>query len=298
MKQTQFNLIWMQGQTCDGDSMSVVNATDPDLIGFLERNNINLLYHPTLSPQFGDEAAALFKKCLSGEIPVQIFVFEGSVPTKPGYGDFFEGADVRTMVQNFASKAMLTIAVGTCAAFGGLPAAYPNESGAVGLQWTRYDKGGLLGKEYMSAIGLPVVNIPGCPTHPDWVLGTLQSFRMGRAIHLDKFNRPLDFFAEHVHRGCKFNEYHENALWAKDFNEIGCLAAGLGCKGRTTNADCNIRLWNNVSTCTRTGSPCIGCCDPGFPETMFPFNKETLDLPDDLLTEIRERNAILHGGKA
>jgi len=293
----EFNLIWMQGQTCDGDSMSVINATEPDFLGFLERNKINLIYHPTLSPVFGDDAQELFKKCLSGEIPVQIFVFEGSIPTKKGFGDFFEMEDVRTMVTNFANQAMLTIAVGTCAAYGGLPAAEPNETGAVGLQWTKYDIGGLLGEDFMSMLGLPVVNIPGCPTHPDWVLGTLQSFRMGRAIRLDKYNRPLDFFEEKVHRGCKLCEYLEYGLWAKDFTELGCLAASLGCKGRTTNADCNIRLWNGVSTCTRSGAPCIGCCDPGFPEEMFPFNKETLDLPVSLQTEIDARNKVIHGSE-
>ena len=164
----EFNLIWMQGQTCAGDSMSVINATEPDFLGFLERNKINLLYHPTLSPVFGDDAQELFNKCLSGEIPVQIFVFEGSIPTKKGFGDFFEMEDVRSMVTNFANQAMLTIAVGTCAAYGGLPAAEPNETGAVGMQWTKYEIGGLLGEDFMSMLGLPVVNIPGCPTHPDF----------------------------------------------------------------------------------------------------------------------------------
>lgn len=292
----QFNLIWMQGQTCDGDSMSIINATEPDFLGFLKRNDINLLYHPTLSPMYGNEAQELFDKCLSGEIPIQIFVFEGSVPNKAGFGDFFEMEDVRTMVANFASKAMLTIAVGTCAAYGGVPSAAPNETEATGLQWNNYEFGGLLGEDFMTTLGLPVVNIPGCPTHPDWVLGTLQSFRMGRAIHLDKYNRPLDFFEEKVHRGCKHNEYHEHALWAKDFTKTGCLAASLGCKGRTTNADCNIRLWNGVSTCTRSGSPCIGCCDPGFPENMMPFDEETLNLPEDLRLEVKSRNEILQRG--
>ena len=288
----EFNLIWMQGQTCDGDSMSVVDATEPNFLEFFARNKINLLYHPTLSPIYGDDAQKLFKKCLSGEIPVHIFVFEGSVPTKDGFGDFFVMEDVRTMVKNFAAKSMLTIAAGTCAAYGGLPSAAPNESGAVGLQWKGYESGGILGKDYVSELGLPVINIPGCPTHPDWVLGTLQSFIMGRAIHLDKYNRPLDFFSEKVHRGCKHCEYLEHGLWAKDFTDVGCLAASLGCKGRTTNADCNIRLWNGVSTCTRSGAPCIGCCDPGFPESMMPFNKETLDLPEDVKEEVNARKAV------
>lgn len=289
----ELNLIWMQGQTCDGDSMSVLDSEEPSFIMFLKRHNIKLLYHPTLSPEFGDEAQRLFQDCLSGKIRIDIFVFEGSIPTKAGYGDFFGGKDVRTMVKDFASKSMLTIAVGTCAAFGGLPAAAPNESGATGLQFHQYTKGGFLGADYVSGLGFPVINIPGCPTHPDWVINTLLSFRLGQPVVLDEFNRPKDYFEEKVHRGCKLCEFHERGLWAKDFTEIGCLAASLGCKGRTTDADCNVRLWNGVSTCTRTGAPCIGCCDPGFPESMLPFNKETLDLPDDLRKQVKERKEIL-----
>ncbi len=291
----ELNLIWMQGQTCDGDSMSVVDSTNPDFMTFLEQNRIRLLYHPTLSPPFGDEAQALFNDCLEGRTKIDIFVFEGSVPTKEGYGDFFAGRDVRTMVKNFAGKAMITVAVGTCAAFGGIPAAPPNESGAVGLQFSNHKKGGFLGEQYMSGLGFPVINIPGCPTHPDWVINTILSFRVGQPVVLDKYNRPKDYFEEKVHRGCKLCEFHERSLWAKDFGELGCLAASLGCKGRTTHADCNIRLWNNVSSCTRSGSPCIGCCDPGFPMSMTPFNRETLELPHGVLEELQERNAIIRG---
>ncbi|MBN1793129.1 hypothetical protein JW826_05590 [Candidatus Woesearchaeota archaeon] len=292
----ELNLIWMQGQTCDGDSMSVIDAELPDFITFLARNKINLLYHPTLSPQFGPEAQKLFEDCLSGKVRVDIFVFEGSVPTKDGYGDFL-GTDVKTVVKNFASKAMITVAVGTCAAFGGIPAAPPNESGSMGLQFKCYKKGGWLGEEYVSGLGFPVINIPGCPTHPDWVINTLQSFRLGRPVILDEYNRPKDYFEEKVHRGCKHCEFHERGLWAKNYTEIGCYAAELGCKGRTTNADCNIRLWNGVSSCTRSGAPCIGCCDPGFPMSMTPFSEETLSLPEDVKVIVNAKKKVLYGGE-
>lgn len=292
----ELNLIWMQGQTCDGDSMSVFDTQQPDFLTFLERNKINLLYHPTVSPIFGDEAKQLFDDCLSGKTRIDIFVFEGSVPMKDGFGDFFEGKDIKGMVKNFAEKSMITVAVGTCAAYGGIPAAPPNESGATGLQFDGRTKGGFLGEKYMSGLGFPVINIPGCPTHPDWVINTIQSFRLGRPVTLDDFNRPKDYFDEKVHRGCKLCECHERGLWAKDFTEVGCYAASLGCKGRTTNSDCNIRLWNGVSSCTRSGAPCIGCTDPSFPMSMTPFNKETLNLPKDLYDEVQARKKIIYGG--
>jgi NiFe hydrogenase small subunit HydA len=293
----ELNVIWMQGQSCDGDSMSVVDAERPDFITFLAKNKINLLYNPTLSPVFGEEACKLFKDCMSGKTRIDIFIMEGSVPMKDGFGDFFMGTDVKGMVKNFASKAMITIAIGTCACFGGIPSAPPNESGATGLQYSGYSKGGFLGADYVSGLGFPVINIPGCPTHPDWLINTLQSFRLGRPVILDKFNRPKDYFEEKVHRGCKHCEFHERGLWAKQFTELGCYAAALGCKGRTTNADCNIRLWNGVSSCTRSGAPCIGCCDPGFPMTMTPFDKETLSLPEELREQMAENHKLIGGGK-
>jgi uptake hydrogenase small subunit len=293
----ELNLIWMQGSSCDGDSMSVIESTNPDFLTFLDAYKINLLYHPTLSPIFGDEAQKLFKDCMDGKKRVDIFVLEGAIPTKKGFGDYFEGSDVRQMVLKLAAKSMITIAAGTCASFGGIPRAAPNESGATGMQFSGYEKGGLLGKDYMSGLGFPVINIPGCPTHPDWVINTILSFRIGKPVVLDKYNRPKDYFEEKVHRGCKYCEFHERGLWAKDFTELGCLAASLGCKGRTTNADCNVRLWNNISSCTRSGSPCIGCCDPGFPEAMMPFNKETLELPIELKEQIQERKNVIAGGE-
>jgi NiFe hydrogenase small subunit HydA len=290
----ELNLIWMQGQSCDGDSMSVVDAERPDFITFLKRNKINLLYHPTLSPIFGEDAQKLFNDCLSGKTRIDIFVFEGAIPTKEGFGDFFEGKDVKTMVKNFAAKANITVAVGTCAAFGGIPSAPPNESGATGMQWHGHKKGGFLGSDYVSGLGFPVINIPGCPTHPDWVINTLQSFRLGRPVLLDEYNRPKDFFEEKVHRGCKHCEFHERGLWAKEYTEVGCYAASLGCKGRTTNSDCNIRLWNGVSSCTRSGAPCIGCTDPGFPVSMLPFRNETLNLPADIESMVKDKKKIIY----
>jgi len=51
-----FNLIWMQGLTCAGNQMATVNAKDPDFLGFLAEHNVNVVYMPTLSPEFGEDA--------------------------------------------------------------------------------------------------------------------------------------------------------------------------------------------------------------------------------------------------
>ena len=60
-----------------------------------------------------------------------------------------------TIAKEISPKAMGVIALGTCASYGGLPAAAPNPTGAKGLMH-------FLGKDYRSALGLPVINVSGC----------------------------------------------------------------------------------------------------------------------------------------
>lgn len=291
-----FNLIWIIGQTCEGNTMALLNGSDPDFFTFLEQNNINLLYHPTISPAFGEEAQQIFDDCLSGKTPVHLFVVEGAVPTREGHGDYFRlhGKIMgKEMIKNFAEQSMLTIALGACASFGGVPNTPPNESGAVGLQWDHYSMSGFLGKEYRSQIGMPVINIPGCPAHPDWFMRTVEAFTSGKGVQLDKFNRPKDIFKEKVHRGCNACEFNDAKIYAKEFTDIGCLGKEKGCKGKIVNGDCNTRLWYNTSSCTRSGHPCIGCTDPGFPGSMLPFDRKDTGLKQ----EIEERNKINRGGE-
>jgi hydrogenase small subunit len=37
-------------------------------------------------------------------------------------------------------------------------------------------------------------------------------------------------------------------------------------------------LWNHgTNWCINAGSPCIGCCEPGFPDLMAPFYQKLTD---------------------
>ncbi|WP_239501637.1 hypothetical protein, partial [Stenotrophomonas maltophilia] len=44
---------------------------------------INILWHPTVGLELGDQVGNLMKKCISGETPLDIFVFEGSIIEGP-----------------------------------------------------------------------------------------------------------------------------------------------------------------------------------------------------------------------
>ncbi len=178
-----------------------------------------------------------------------------------------------SLIERLAQVSQHTVAVGSCAAFGGMTAGGSNLTDACGLQFDVDEQGGLLGKDYRAQHGLPVVNIAGCPTHPNWVIETLAALASGmlNEAALDAFQRPR-LYADHlVHHGCTRNEYYEFKASAHKPSDLGCLMENMGCKGTQAHADCNIRLWNGEGSCTRGGYACISCTEPGFEEPGHPF---------------------------
>jgi hydrogenase small subunit len=170
-----------------------------------------------------------------------------------------------------ASKhANAVIAVGTCAAFGGIPAAENNPTGAQSVGDFLKD----------NKVRVPLINIPGCPVHPDWVTGTLVHALKFGLPELDGLNRPKAFFSRLIHDQCpRFADY-ERENFAKHFTDPGCLFK-LGCQGPITHADCTVRLWNaGTSSCIHADAPCIGCASEFFSKKKdYPF------YPRNLITE-------------
>ena len=170
-------------------------------------------------------------------------------------------------VQTFSENALVTLAVGTCASYGGMAGGSPNPTGAVGV-WD------VVGKK-------PVINIPGCPAHPDWIVGTIAHLlTYGTIPRLDNLGRPADYFGHTVHSQCPNRQkFFNQKLFAAALSEEGCLNK-LGCKGQETGADCPFRRWNSgragvedagVNWCVGARSPCQGCTEPQFPDGMSPF---------------------------
>jgi ferredoxin hydrogenase small subunit len=160
------------------------------------------------------------------------------------------------------------VAVGSCAAYGGITAGGSNPSEACGLQYDDRHRGGLLGAEFNAGSGLPVINIAGCPTHPNWVTETLIQLSMGglQADGLDELGRPRSYADHLVHHGCPRNEYYEFKASAEKPSDLGCMMEHMGCLGTQAHADCNTRLWNGEGSCLRGGYACINCTAPGFEE--------------------------------
>ncbi|HEX5393205.1 MAG TPA: HupU protein [Rhodocyclaceae bacterium] len=272
------NLLWLQSGGCGGCTLSWLGSELGPLFATLRDENIDILWHPSLSEASNHEAQELLRACANGLQPVDIICIEGALLRGPnGTGRFHTmagtGIPMIDWVCQIASRARHVVAVGTCAAYGGVTAAGPNPTDACGLQYEGSLSGGLLGAEFRDATGLPVINIAGCPTHPDWVTETLIALARGRLqdADLDPLGRPR-FYTDHlVHHGCARNEYYEFKASADRPTGQGCLMEHLGCKGTQAHADCNLRPWNGGGSCLTGGSPCIRCTEPGFEEPGHPF---------------------------
>jgi len=289
------NLLWLQSGGCGGCSMSLLNADSADLMQTLEDAGLKLLWHPSLSEQSGTDVVALLEDCLQGRTPLDVLCIEGAILQGPeGTGRFhlLGGTDtpMRDWVQRLCEVARHVVAVGSCAAWGGVSATGANPTQACGLQYDDDRPGGLMGEGYVAAGGLPVINVAGCPTHPGWVVDTLASLAAGlmQRTDLDPLNRPRFYADLLVHHGCTRNEFYEFKASAEQPSDLGCMMEHMGCKGTQAHADCNTRLWNGEGSCTRGGYACISCTEPGFqsPGHAFDATPKIAGIPVGLPTDM------------
>lgn len=270
-------LVWLQSGGCGGCTLSWLGSEWGSLFATLHDAGIELLWHPSISEASAEEARKLLEACADGQQPFDILCIEGSMLMGPaGSGRYHvvagTGRPMIEWVRRLSARAGYVVAVGSCAAFGGVTAAGVNPTDACGLQYDGNDAGGLLGTSFR-ANGLPVINVSGCPTHPDWVTETLLSLVRGelQAEGLDELARPRFYTDVLVHHGCERNEFYEFKASAEKSGDQGCLMEHMGCKGTQAHADCNLRPWNGSGSCTSGGYPCISCTEPGFEEPGHPF---------------------------
>ncbi|WP_420024393.1 HupU protein (plasmid) [Cereibacter azotoformans] len=274
------NILWLQASGCGGCTMSLLCAEAPGVFDALEGAGLRFLWHPALSLETGEEVRALLRRIEAEEVPLDILCVEGAVARGPrGTGRFQMlagmGIPMLDAVRRLAPLARHVVAVGTCAAYGGMTSAGGNPSDAVGLQYEGAHPGGALPAAFRARGGLKVINVAGCPTHPGWVIETLMMLAAGGLAEeaLDRFGRPR-FYADHlVHHGCPKNEYYEYKASARAPGEIGCMMEHMGCIGTQAVGDCNIRPWNGAGSCTSAGYACIACTAPEFEEPRHPYSE-------------------------
>ncbi len=250
------SVIWLSFQECTGCTESLTRSFDPTLENLIF-DFISLDYHHTLFAASGEAAEAARLSSMRENEGKYIVVVDGSVPL--GAGGAYATIAGKTNAQMLAETvehAAAVIAVGSCAAYGGLPGAQPNPTGAVPISQLVTSK--------------PVVNIPGCPPMPQAMAGTITFLlSFGKLPELDALGRPRTFFGETIHDRCYRRSFYERGMFAKSFDDEGahqgwCLYE-LGCKGPVTYNACASLKWNGgVSFPIQSGHGCIGCSEPHF----------------------------------
>lgn len=250
-------VLWLEGQDCAGCTISFTQILNPPATTIL-LDKISLRYHETAMAASGHLAEKVYHDTVKEG--GYVLVVEGSVPTADDRFCTVGGRPFKAILEEAAETAGAIIAVGACAAYGGIPAATPSKG--VGL-----DK---------ALPGKTVINLPTCPVHPDHLAGTILYFlTTGKVPPLDNIGRPLIYFSESIHDNCRRRAHFDANRFLEDWNDPAqrewCLAK-KGCKGPLANADCSIRRWNDgINFCIDCGSVCMGCAQPEFYEDMSPL---------------------------
>ncbi len=284
---------WFAGLSCDGCSVAVTGATNPSVESMMMGAHPGIprvvLHHTVINMESGPYYLQAAEQAIEGTLEAPyVVILEGSIADETiahlqgGYwsavGEEPWGPDgeLRTVsstewIARLAPNAAAMLAIGTCATWGGIPAAAGNLTGAMSLM-------DFLGKDYRSVLGVPVVNVPGCPPVGDnftetvaAVLYFLQGF--GPLPEFDELGRPAWLFGETVHRRCVRGAYYEEGQFAHEFGDPECLVE-IGCWGPVVNCNITSRgAVKGIGGCMNAGGACIGCTMPGFPDKFTPFYK-------------------------
>ncbi len=292
------HVFWLSGMSCDGCSVSMLGAGNPSVEDMVLDRIPQLpqvvMHHPMLSDESGHEFMAPYAQAVEGTLgEPYVLVVEGSIPDDQTFereGHFSAlgvGGDWPQRMKStrpaeqplrmsdwtwaLAPGAAACFAIGTCATWGGIPAASGNITGSMGLM-------DYLGADYRSARGIPVVNVPGCAPVGDNFTETLGEVLMylngqKQLPDFDELGRPAWMFGETVHRHCPKAGYYEEGVFSEEPGDNQCLVE-IGCWGPVVQ--CNIverGAINHMGGCMVAGGACIGCTMPGFPDKFSPFYK-------------------------
>ncbi len=251
------SVIWLSAQECTGCTETLLRAGHPTLETLI-LDLVSLDYSETLNSGAGIQAETYRERMIAENRGKFILVCEGSFPTKDG-GIYCKvgGRPVVDILRETAPEAAAVVAIGSCASWGGVPAAAPNPTGAAGVA------------EILAGTSIPVVNIPGCPPNPYNFLSTVLYYATFKRLpELDDKGRPRFAYGRLIHENCERRPHFDAGRFAERFGDEGhrkgwCLYK-LGCKGPETYNNCPTLRFNDVGVWpVNTGHPCFGCSEQG-----------------------------------
>ena len=251
-------VIWIELSDCAGNSEALLRSDGPK-IDDIVLDIISLEFHETLMAASGHQAEKQLEDAVETFKGKYLLVVEGAIPT--GMNGYFGtiGPKAETFQDHLlrlAKDAAAVVAVGTCATYGGVPAAAPNPTDAVGVMNLVKNK--------------PIVNIPACPANPSNIVGVIIHYILtGQVPELDSLLRPKFAFGYRIHDNCERRAHFDAGEFVEEWGDEGaknnfCLYK-MGCKGPMTFNNCSIIRYNEgVNWPVGVGRGCIGCSEPDF----------------------------------
>jgi len=259
-------VIWLHFSECTGCSEAFLRTSYPNVDSIL-LDTISLEYHETLMAAAGDQAEQNLEKALHDFAGKFICVIEGALPQGLDGKYLTLGPKGKTgiaLAKEVTAKASAVVCIGSCSAFGNVPAANPNPTDAAGIG---------------EVLGIKTVNIAGCPPNPANFVGTLLHYLLfGGLPALDSLGRPLWAYGKRIHDFCERRPHYDAAEFVEEWGDAaaakGWCLYKMGCKGPYTFANCSrVRFNDAVSWPIMAGHGCIGCTEPAFWDTMAPLEK-------------------------
>ncbi len=258
-------VIWLHFGVCTGCSESVLRSQYP-YVDDLVLEVLSVEYHETIMAAAGQQAEDQLHMAMKKYKGKFICVAEGAVATKydGGYGKV-GGRTFLDIAKEVIPNAAATICIGSCSAYGNIPAAAPNPGGYKGVG---------------EALGIKTINIAGCPPNPINFVGTVVNYLLlGKLPAIDDLGRPLFAYSKTIHDQCPRRSHFENDEFVEEFGSeeaaMGYCLYKVGCRGPETYNNCPVAKFNDgTSWPVEAGHPCIGCSEPGFWDKFTPFYEE------------------------
>ena len=254
-------LVWLSGGGCDGCTTTVLSAAEPGLedllLGHVPDAPTLEIIHPYFFFDSGARYSSWLARAAAGQLSSFVLVVEGALYAEAEQGAYAsltineagEAVTTRDWLEALAPQASAIIALGSCAAWGGIPAA----AGGAAVVLTVDD---VVGTGFVSRKGLPVVKLPGCAPTGTGFIETLTYVFLHLAqlvpLELDAAGRPTWLYNREVHPLPPRADYPP--------------AVGYGLNGRpVTLCPVPAHGWaQGLGGCTRVGGGCIACTEPGF----------------------------------